>query len=342
VRIVASSCVTLAFCLVVSWAQAQQRSTTFSLTYSVPAGCPERDAFVRSLLSRARGAHVQSEAPQVALAVQLDGERDLTPGTLVIKLLDGQESHREIPAAACAQVLSSMALIAAMILDGGGLDDPPPSASAEPARDVPPPSPPHPRLAPTAQRSVRTEPGGDAAAKREGQLRLALAAAIGAQSGVAPDPVPRFFAGLGLVFERPGPWSPSLDVAASFTTTAREVTNYGDARFRLLTLTLTACPLRFALGTRVGLRPCLPLDFGVLRGKGENTLAERDQSMPWLGAGAALRAEMSVSRAWLVELQGGATVLARADRFVFEPDSVAHDVPRVVFGLRLGAALRVP
>lgn len=332
----------LAFGLPVSWAEAQQRATTFSLTYSVPAGCPERDAFVSSLLARARGAHVQSETPEVALTVLLAGERELAPGTLVIELSDGQESHREIPAAACTQVLSSIALIAAMILDGGGLDDPPPSTSPDPVSDVPAPSPPWPRAAPRLERNLRTARNGDAPAKREGQLRLAAAAAIGAQSGVAPAPVPRFFAGLGLVFDRPGPWSPSLDVSASFTSSAREVTNYGDARFRLLALTLTGCPVRFALGARVGLRPCLPLDFGLLKVKGENTIDERDQTMPWLGFGAALRGELSVSRAWFVEAEGGASVLARADRFVFEPDRVAHDVPRVVFGLRLGVALRAP
>jgi hypothetical protein len=129
VRIVASGWLALAFCLSISSARAEHEAATFSLEYSVPAECPERAAFVSSLVSRSRGAHEQVHAPRVALAVVLDGDRERSSGTFGIKLADGQESRREIPAAACAQVLSSIALIAAMILDGGGLDDPPPSTS---------------------------------------------------------------------------------------------------------------------------------------------------------------------------------------------------------------------
>ncbi|HWA78182.1 MAG TPA: hypothetical protein VG937_37860 [Polyangiaceae bacterium] len=338
-RLLGSGCLVLALCLSGPFAQAQSRSTTFSLEYSVPAGCPERRAFVNSLLSRARGAHVQGELPEVALFVELSGDRELAPGTLVIKLVDGQESRREIPAAACAQVLSSMALIAAMILDGGGLDDPPPRAFPDQANDLGPPA--TPQLQPRAEQQLRTERIDTTTAMHRASLLLAARAGLGPQSGVAPAVVPRFFLGLGLSSDRSGYWAPAVELTASVAAGAREMPPYGDARFRLLALTLSGCPLRFALGNRVGLRPCLPLEFGALHGAGENTLAKRQQDMPWLGVGAGLRSEVILSRAWLLELEGSATLLARADRFIFEPNQVVHDVPRVVFGLRVGAAYLV-
>jgi hypothetical protein len=333
----------LVFCLWGSWARAQQASTSFSLAYSVPTGCPARAAFASAVIARSRGAHLQSEAPRVALDVSLTGDAELASGTLAIQLSDGQGSHREIPAAACEQVLSSMALIAAMILDGGGLDDPPPVASVSERATLASAPPPavgvHPDSAPHDQAALREQPGR----AQEGAKRPAVSAmlGLGLQNGMAPGLVPRFFAGLGLVFERSSELAPSIDLVASVAESAREVTAYGDAQFRLVAFNLTGCPLRLAVSSGLALRPCLPFEVGVLRAAGDHTIAKRTQYMPWLGGGAGLRGELSLSRAWLLDLEGRATLLARADRFVFEPDSVVHQVPRVVFGLRLGLALQM-
>jgi hypothetical protein len=169
----------LVFCLWGSWARAQQASTSFSLAYSVPTGCPARAAFASAVIARSRGAHLQSEAPRVALDVSLTGDAELASGTLAIQLSDGQGSHREIPAAACEQVLSSMALIAAMILDGGGLDDPPPVASVSERATLASAPPPavgvHPDSAPHDQAALREQPGR----AQEGAKRPAVSAMLG-------------------------------------------------------------------------------------------------------------------------------------------------------------------
>jgi hypothetical protein len=270
-----------------------------------------------------------------------------------VQLADGQESRRDIPEAHCSEVLSSMTVIAAMILDGGGLDDPAPTApssdefggsAASAAVDAP-------AWAPPRRAFVETAESGTKGPSARSRTQLAALAGLGPQSGVAPVLVPRLFAGLGLVFEAAespnrddsaAQLSPSVDVTASFAEGQREVIGYGTARFRLLAITLTICPLRWPLSARFALRPCLPVELGVLRGMGENTEQERTQHMPWLGAGPALRIEASLSRALLLELEAHGTVLAREDRFVFEPDQIAHDVSRVVFGLRAAAVVRAP
>jgi hypothetical protein len=80
-------------------------------------------------------------------------------------------------------------------------------------------------------------------------------------------------------------------------------------------------------------------DAGQLRGDGRRTLNRATQFMPWLGAGAALRAEAPLGRFLALELQAHATGLIHHDRFVFEPGLVAHDVPPFAFGLSAGLLL---
>lgn len=319
-----------------SWVEAQPVGPSFSLAYSVPSNCPEREDFVASLVSRSRGAHEVPESPRVALAVELEGSGERAWGTLTVKLADGQESRREIPAALCSEVLSSMAVISAMILDGGGLDATPPASdvAVSPAPPTTPAQPPQqvlPDAAPPRPPPSRSE-----------RSRFSALLGVGPQSGVAPSVVARYFAGLGLVFERASLVSPTVDLTASLAQSGREQSDFGDARFRLLAVNLTVCPLRWSVSSSLVLRPCVPLELGSLRGIGDNTAADQTQYMPWLGVGAAGRAEYALSRVVRLELEARATVLAWSDRFVFEPDYVVHDVPRVALGLWIGPVLVQP
>jgi hypothetical protein len=80
-------------------------------------------------------------------------------------------------------------------------------------------------------------------------------------------------------------------------------------------------------------------DAGQLRGDGRRTLNRATQLMPWLGVGAALRAEAPLATFLALEVQAHATGLVHHDRFVFEPGLVAHDVPPFAFGLSAGLLL---
>lgn len=312
-------------------------------SYSVPNGCPERADFIAAITAKLEGGRSAGAEEDVSFDVVVHGDVERAWGTLSIRLRDARTSHRPIPPAGCADVLSSMAVIAAMILDGSGIDAAPrdpwpvelppaktvPKASASPSTDSP--------LAARALSPAYPGPSEERRARWNARL------GVGPQSGVAPGLVPRLYAGFGLEFERSGAFSPSLDVMASVAQSDQKVARYGEAQFRLVAVNANVCPIRWPASEPAWIfRGCLPVEVGELRGVGLNTLSARTQRMPWLGAGLGARAEWRLSRGFRIELEGRAIALGRADRFIFEPDEVIHRVPRFAVGLRIGAALLAP
>jgi hypothetical protein len=63
--------------------------------------------------------------------------------------------------------------------------------------------------------------------------------------------------------------------------------------------------------------------------------------MLWLGLGPALRFEATLSSVVTVELEGSALGLLRSDRFMFDPEVVAHHVPPWAFGFSVGPVFRL-
>jgi len=138
-----------------------------------------------SVLSKTRRAH----RTRLSFDVQVHGNEERAWGSLIIRLADGQEWRREIPMATCTEVLSSMAVIAAMILDGAGLDD----APAVSGNDAVPGAPIEPQ-ATSALPASHSETLAREAARplSEGSsARWTVLLSGGPQSGVAPELVPR-------------------------------------------------------------------------------------------------------------------------------------------------------
>ena len=112
------------------------------------------------------------------------------------------------------------------------------------------------------------------------------------------------------------------------------------ARLERLALHAAACPLRFPRGAAAfGLRPCVDVDAGVLRGSGVSVDAARGHDAPWLSAGLQLRGEWSP---WgpieLGAMLGGVVALSRP-RFYFVPDTTAFQADAVA--LRAAASAGV-
>ncbi|HWO11580.1 MAG TPA: hypothetical protein VNN80_18930, partial [Polyangiaceae bacterium] len=111
------------------------------------------------------------------------------------------------------------------------------------------------------------------------------------------------------------------------------------ARLERLALHAVACPLRFPREASVGLRPCVDLDAGVLRGSGVSVDAARGHDALWLSTGLQLRAEWSP---WgpleLAAMVGGVVALSRP-RFYFVPDTTAFQADALA--VRAGASAGV-
>lgn len=86
----------------------------YSLEYRAAAGCPDAAAMAQAIETRTPGA---LQAPSNSAAVKLRVEvRDDGTSTLWIELPEGV-SRREFPQAACAEAVTSMAVIASMVLE---------------------------------------------------------------------------------------------------------------------------------------------------------------------------------------------------------------------------------
>jgi hypothetical protein len=351
----------LAPCLWRAPAAGAEELSSFSVDYTAPAACPSREQFVNAISLRARNAVEVPGGARFAFRVQLQPAGAQASGALVTRLQDGREFRREIPPASCAEVASSMAVIAAMVLDGGenslnGQDavlgpaapdaDPPVATAVEPQPDSPRPTArvePRPaamRPPPGVERR-RSEPRISEPATPDAlPLGVLVALSGGLRTGVAPESSWGASPGVELALGRSARSAISARLSGTFVRSGTEVTPYGKAQFQLLAAELSGCAPRYPAAL-LGVRSCLLAQAGDLRGEGRETLNRRTRHMLWLGLGAAARLEAEVSRRFVFEIQGDGVRLVRSDRFVFEPDVVAHGVPDWAFGLHAGVSVRV-
>jgi hypothetical protein len=341
----------------------------FAVDYQAASTCPAKAQFEAAVLSRVPGARVvPEERASVRFRVELsDPTRDKS-SSIWIGVSDGSSTRRDVDDASCAEAAASMAVIAAMVLDGRRTAEQGPAPAPEPITN-PQPSPvtsgtptakPRPSAAPKARaqprnavmpapssaESPRAEHDGASLSERESRSagRLSAGAALAGtwESEVAPTAPLGILAALEARWQLEPIWSPSVRLGLLYTVTATETSDDGTATFQLLAIRLSACPVRFGRARSLALFACADFDAGELRAKGTHTLNERTQSMPWLAAGPGLRGELPLGKMLVSEALIGARFLANHDRFVFEPDAVVHDVARVSFGLGIGLSGHVP
>lgn len=323
--------------------RAESEDASFTLDYSVPAGCPTRAQFIEAVRVRSSSAReVEGTSARVALSLQLLGGGSSVSGFLDVRLEDGQQSRRGVPQASCRDVVNSMALIAAMVLEGGGLDAPVPRARTAPAA----PS----RLGPrgTSRKDAKLQAvilgGGRNGQEAGSPWRFGIVLGGTIEPGVAPSLAWGVGAGLNLGVLGSGLVAPSFRLAARWVRDAETTTigGYGAAEFRLLAATALACPLRWPERAPVALRPCALLDVGELQVQGKDTLDPKRPQMLWLGFGLAARAEMRLQSWAAMELEARAVALTRHDEFLFQPNRSVHDIPPIIFSLGAAVLLQKP
>jgi hypothetical protein len=319
---------------------------SFTLDYVAPARCPGRSEFLAALRARSKLARETRGPADVRIAIELEESGDRVAGALRLRLRDGQTSERAIPESTCGEAITSMAVIAAMVIDGGSLDAPAPLSTDERSPARPAGAPPSPRA--SVRNPQRTEAArGQTAADRSSPWPIQLGAVIAGtmRSAVAPRRTFGMDAGFELAWRRRGWLAPILRATAGLAESAFEpVDGAGRARYRLIATSWSGCPVRLAWGPSVVGRPCAVVEVGDLQGTGSSVSGEREDHMLWLGVGVGGRFELVVAD-WLgLELEARALALTQHDRFVFldEPNRVAHDVPMLAAGLQAGLVVRIP
>jgi hypothetical protein len=343
----------------------------FSVSYSAPPECPSNAQFAAAVMGRANGASaVERPNALLALDVALTKRADGVAGTLVIEFPDGWRSRRDAFGADCAEVFESLAVIAAISLDGyratrepaelaaanaaastanaaastastttsaaapataNSTATPPPPATAQAAeRNSAPPSPPR-ETTPTA--GTRWHPG--------------LYAGAAWESAVAPRAPFGVAAGFDLVREPRGMFWPGARLGVLVTGASTIERGAASADFQLVTGRLAACPLGFGKPRRASIHACIELDAGALRAEGEGVENASPEWLSWLAAGLAARGELALAPWLSLEATASGRALARHYQLVFtatdsSEDLVVYDMPALSLGVTAGVVARLP
>jgi hypothetical protein len=311
----------------------------FSLRYSAPEGCPDRESFVDEVRART-GAHDSGSGAPYQFVVELKEEGDAVAGRLEVVDADGARTVRAIDGSTCGEVASGLALIAALIVEPGALVGPLGAAGEGGAAGVTDPTASASRVTAADRAAIEgAEAGrgsGDGAAMgttSSRRLRWYAGAWAGAMGAVGP--------GSSLVVGAFG----EVDVGAALVWSARASFFYawsGDlavgsdeaARLRLLGGRLDACAAWPLVQETVSGGPCATFDAGQLRGdgvaRGRIQLIEAHPA-PWLSAGGTLRIRVQPP-SWRLFLEGEGAVFAplwREEFYYVDPNITVHRVPDV-------------
>jgi hypothetical protein len=324
--------------LLASW-PATSMASTFELEYSAAVDCPSEEAFVAAVLSRAPSARRVLLGADVRFRV--DASSSAGASKLWIDLPDGS-SVREVQDPSCVEALTSMAVMAALLLEGRAqavAAEPAASATVTPEPADESASPP-PVLGWAHAPAARERPVNVSPRARSSSPELAFVAAVALETAAAPGGGIGGLVGVELAAARSGVWAPSIRAELLVTTESGTAIDGGDATFQLVAGRLTFCPVRSWPEGDLGVAACLLGEAGALQGSGGSVVNAETSTMPWLAGGLGLRGEWLVSQALSLETFANGKLLHQHDRFVLRPDLLIFDVPRISLGVGLGLAVR--
>ena len=315
----------------------------FSLEYSAEPGCPDESAFETALRARLPAARrvAASEALDGTplIRVRLPAGGSAQKREIRANLPDGTSFRREVPDVACVDAMQSMAVIAAMALEGNQRA----LSSGSPVSPVKAP----PQRVPTAEVATASPRRSSPVASRgrveatvptltpRASWQWSVLASAGIEAGVAPYVAPAFALGLELRDPSARDFSPGIRVSGLFAQSLTERFGSADVRFRLLAARLDFCPTRLRSG-RSASTACFEAEAGQLHGSAEHVAKPRDQNMPWLGLGLVARAEVALSRSLGLELGASGRGLPVHDNFVLNPSQNVYQVQVIAWDFLVG------
>jgi hypothetical protein len=256
----------------------------FRVVFASSSVCGSPTEFVEQL--QRRSSHLRPAdpvEPALTFFVSLNSTQAGVQGHLRVQNADGTGSSREVPGADCHEVLSAMALIAALVVDPFAftgdalplpLPPPPPARHAEEPAALEPPTPP-------------THRGWS----------LGVGQRLNLNTGVLPG------AGWGQSLLAEASLSltelfrPSVRLAAHRARGLKEDPPSGAGEFRWTAGRLALCPVLWEPDSSVSLRPCAFVDAGQLYARGIRLPNGQDGetvSIFWAAAGPELELEATL------------------------------------------------
>jgi hypothetical protein len=319
------------------------------------AGCRDSEFFLQQIFartSRARRA-AAGEAGRV-FVVRIVQSQSSSTGTLEIRDVSGAQSHREVTAATCDEVVAALALVAALTIDPQAVTTPvpvppPPTAPPDPplVTEPPKPKPPPPKRAPEPKAVPPGDvPPRDEVAGTRRHVRLGALVAAEVMSGFAPDValLPRAGVELEIEIARHSWLVPSLRLSAARGDGETTVEGVGRASFVWTGARLEVCPVRAGDGVGPYARPCLGSDFAAVDASGHDLRDPKSATRPWIAPLASLRAGWRFPFGLAFELYAGGSFPLVDDQFMFDDKAnsrrvLVHEVPPLSFFAGLAAGM---
>ncbi len=280
----------------------------FRLEYWAHGSCPDAAEFAREIRSRApRLRPAEGDEAALGFYAELDDRSGYATGRLTARSPDGREVTRTVRGPTCDDVVTALALIAALAADPVQPVEVP--AASEPTKRKRAPRTPE-SDEPLTETPYRAFDEPTLAEPTE-RWTYGIGGGLEFNSAIAPSPS----YGLSVAFEAEAPggspvralWSLSAIRAASASTQ----TAGGTASFSWFAFRLDGCPVRWPELTPLFLRPCAFFDAGALQGNVEGGSSTRT----WVSAGAFGRIEALVAEVISFQLDGGVVAPLKANDF---------------------------
>jgi len=273
-------------------ARAADAGQPFRLEYWAKGHCPDAAEFARQIQSRAPHLRLaEGDEPALGFYAELVEGGGSATGRLTARSPDGREVVREVGGQTCDDVVTALALIAALAMDPN-----------QPAT--------RPRARREQRHTVEPEAVVDSTPEPVSPLErwtYGVGGGLGFESAIAPSPG----FGLDVMFEAEAPGGsalrPLLLVSAHRSSSPGTQTEGGTVALTWLALRSAVCPLRWPEQTPLYLRACGFLDIGALQGSASNQFESHSATHTWFAGGGFGRLEAMVGDV-AFELDGGVAV----------------------------------
>ena len=290
-----------------------------SLDDRAPGGCPDAASFRRQVSGRtARVQFADARAvAELSWTVVIQQAAGGTRGALSVSGGELGKLERKVDAESCDQVVTALALVAALSVDPeaslSAPPQPPPPALVE---KPPPPAPP-----PEPRTRVRVSLG----------LALTVRSGLGQQLSWAPRPF------VGISFRSAGghTWGLGLSAMQVHGDAAAPV---GQADFTWSLGRLEAFPVRWG-GASLRFEPALFVEAGQVRAQGVAVTPAAEVRRPALLLGALGRLSVLAFDLLLVQLEGGPAFPVVRDRFYLQENTTVFRAPPVAGFAAVGVGL---
>jgi len=314
-------------------AHAAKPGQAFRLEYWAEGRCPDGAEFARQIQTRApRLRLAEADEPALGFYAELVERAGAASGRLTARSPDGREVVREVRGPTCEDVVTALALIAALAADPNQPVEAATSASSVPVRPARP-----------ARRRTERERAPEFVPEPDVPRRwtFGVGGGLAFDSSIAPSPG----YGLGIEFDAEGypgtAWRPLFALSALRAATSNTEAQGSNASFSWVAFRVAACPARWPEETPLFVRPCGFLDAGLLGADVERGASSQAQTNSWLAFGGFLRTEALVGEVVSFQLDGGLTVpLLRSSFRAGEDQPIAFRVPTSGILGRIGLSYR--